>query len=497
MAIEKVSDPVVFDTTGESAVERKKSRSIICLRWSLRRQILTVFVAINVVAAATALSLIVFNAKLAIELEVSSAVDGVERMVREIVSQPGNISSSLERLRNLPTTAGAFRHVSVSVIGPNDPRAALLPAPQPYSMTAVPHWFSSLLAVPEIRREMKVVANSRHIGSVVIVGNSADEIAEVWRDARDLAILAIILSVAVIVLFWFALGRVLKPLAGLASGLGHLERGNFGERLARPQVKELANIIDSFNTLAERLDLSKKYSRALSQKLVTAQDEERQSIATELHDEWGPCLFGIKANIASLELLIKDLPPKSRSAVQERLQVIAAIADRIQTMNRALLNKLSAVSIRHVSLADTISAVVADFRKAAPTTRFSVKLGRLDHDFDHATKTTIRRCLQESLTNALRHGHAKQVQIELAIADDPANPVNPILSLSVRDDGRGLAANVQLGLGLTSMTERVNALGGTIKVGPGGDGGTEVSINLPFSAADEATWPSKLGAASR
>ncbi|MGC4024278.1 MAG: HAMP domain-containing protein [Mesorhizobium sp.] len=328
MAIKKASAPVVPAPGKEPSPGATSALVLFWQNWPLRTQILAVFIAIIVTASAAALSLIVFNAKRAIELEVSSAVGGVERMVQEIVRQPGNISIGLQRLRDLPRTTGAFRHVTVSVIGGNDMRAAILPAPQSNLMGSVPHWFSALLGVPEMRREVQVIADGHHIGSVLIVGNSADEIVKVWQDVRDLALLAAAMSLAVILLFRLALGRVLKPLGELATGLQQLEIGNFRQRLQRPPVKELGNIIDGFNALAERLDASKKSNQALSQKLVTAQDEERRVIATELHDEWGPCLFGIKANIASLDFLAKGLPPKKRNAVQERLEVVDAIADK-------------------------------------------------------------------------------------------------------------------------------------------------------------------------
>jgi two-component system sensor histidine kinase UhpB len=490
MALENLSRPAAFVSSDPRLAGAARLISLTWWRrWSLRRQILVVLIAIMVAAAVAALGLTVLNAKRAVELEVSSAVAGVERMVREIVGQPGNLTSGLERLRNLPTTAGAFRHVTVTVIGANDGRAALLPVPQSFSATAAPAWFASLLGVPDVRREVQVIADGRHIGSVVIVGNSADEITEVWLDLRDLALLAVGLSVAVIVLFWLALGRVLKPLAGLTSGLGQLEIGNYSQRLARPSVKEFGKIIDSFNALATRLAVSKKRNETLSQKLVSTQDEERRLIATELHDEWGPCLFGIKANVASLDRLAKELPAKRGAVVRERLQVIDEIADRIQRMNRALLNKLSAVGTSHVSLPDMVSSLVSDFRKHAPSTQFSLTLSRLDQNYDDATKTTIRRCLQESLTNALRHGQAKAVDIKLTTGDDCEDCLPAYLALHVQDDGRGIPADMRFGLGLTGMTERVNALGGTIEVSSGSDGGTAVSISLPFTPLSDARSP--------
>ncbi|MGC4024277.1 MAG: ATP-binding protein [Mesorhizobium sp.] len=146
---------------------------------------------------------------------------------------------------------------------------------------------------------------------------------------------------------------------------------------------------------------------------------------------------------------------------------------------------MSAVGIRHVSLPDMVKSLVADFRKTAPDTVFSLKLGWLEQSFDDATKTTIRRCLQESITNALRHGRAKSIEIEVSGVANVADPNGSVLLLTVRDDGRGISSAAPFGLGLTGMTERVNALGGTIPNYPRKQGGTEIEISLPFVAAEK------------
>jgi two-component system sensor histidine kinase UhpB len=96
---------------------------------------------------------------------------------------------------------------------------------------------------------------------------------------------------------------------------------------------------------------------------------------------------------------------------------------------------------------------------------------------------TVYRCTQESLTNVIRHAHARHVAIELTEAMSEANASAngaPQLALTVRDDGRGIDPSVLPGFGLRGMQERVQALGGSCKVDSASGCGTSILIVIPL-----------------
>ena len=70
------------------------------------------------------------------------------------------------------------------------------------------------------------------------------------------------------------------------------------------------------------------------------QEEERRAIANELHDEAGPCLFGITANASSIQNLVGQLPDNRTAEISRRVGEIRSITDRLKLLNRALLKKL-------------------------------------------------------------------------------------------------------------------------------------------------------------
>ena len=138
------------------------------------------------------------------------------------------------------------------------------------------------------------------------------------------------------------LGRVLDPLASLSKGMLNLEDGHYATRLDPPKVKELAVITERFNTLAGALDTARDENSRLYRQLITVQEEERRAIANELHDEAGPCLFGITANASSIQNLADQLPDKRTGEISRRVGEILSITERLKLMNRALLEEASA-----------------------------------------------------------------------------------------------------------------------------------------------------------
>src|SRR5262249_32023455 len=150
-------------------------------------------------------------------------------------------------------------------------------------------WFQALLHVENLRRDVPVVSGGRPVGTIVVVGEAADEIVEIWQDVLDLALLALVLNAAVFGVLYFALGRVLHPLTRLPAALREPQDGHFRHRLPRAAGRELADVTERFNALADSLAAARMDNARLNRKLLTVQDDERRQIAMELHDELGPC----------------------------------------------------------------------------------------------------------------------------------------------------------------------------------------------------------------
>jgi two-component system sensor histidine kinase UhpB len=329
-----------------------------------------------------------------------------------------------------------------------------------------------------------VVVNGQRIGTVEIVPEPRDEITEVWESTVALTWVALPVNVAVVALLYVLFGRVLDPLTALAGGLADLEHRRFRVRLPRPQARELKAITDRFNALAEALETARAENLRLNERLITAQDDERRRTALELHDEVGPSLFGLKANIDSIATLAGEVSDPARRRLAERVRDLQAIVEHLQVVNRGMLNRLRPMALGHVPLRDLLAELVAERVRQHGEIVFAFGAEGTAPSYGDSIDLTVYRCIQEGLTNAIRHAHAKRVEVVLAEKsggdDRQPDDVTAELTLTIRDDGRGIAPGAPMGFGMRGMQERVQGLGGSYTIGAADGGGTVVEIAIPL-----------------
>ncbi|WP_170937046.1 MULTISPECIES: ATP-binding protein [Rhodomicrobium] len=442
---------------------------------SLRWQVLATFILINLIAALATASLVLFNAKRATEAEIAASVAMAERFVRTSIDSLDRAMPGGLWLEDLPGRIGPMRHVRllISTVGGKAiwQEHSSGGGARPHE-AAAPRWFASMVHVDDLSREIPVISGGRRLGTVLVTGEPEDEIAEVWSDMADLAAVGLLVDLSVILVLYFAFGRVLTPLSALSAGLRQLEQGHFRHRLLEPKARELADLACRFNALAGSLGTAQAENIRLNHRLLTAQEDERRLIAHELHDELGPCLFGLRANMAVLNRLASDLPEEKAGRVRSRVQILSEIAGRVQTVNRRLLQRLRPIALGDVPLADLLAALVSEFEKHDDAPDIAFRPVQLADSYGDCVDLTLYRCLQEGLTNIVRHAQAKSVELRI---EDGLGAVR----LSLRDDGLGMAAGTPLGMGLSGMKERVHALGGSVSISAWATGGTCLEITLP------------------
>ena len=191
----------------------------------------------------------------------------------------------------------------------------------------------------------------------------------------------------------------------------------------------------------------------LTRLLLSAQEEERRRIARELHDEAGQILTAVKIDL--------DLAGRHESAEL----VGRAIA---QTRN---LSNLLRPQVLDLGLVPAIRSLTDDFSARTQVTA-SLTLPESLSEISPDRQVAIYRIAQEALTNVSRHADAKRVRVVLDAENDH-------IALTVEDDGRGPSGELRPHLGLIGMRERVAALGGTLTVGPGNDGGFRIEARIP------------------
>ena len=205
---------------------------------------------------------------------------------------------------------------------------------------------------------------------------------------------------------------------------------------------------------------------ALSRRLVALQEEERRSIARELHDEIGQLLTGLK-------LLIGGADPRAAQPELERLvgELMQRVRNLSMDLRPVLLDDLGLVPalLWHIDRYSAQTRVRVDFRHEALARRLP-----------SAIETAAYRIVQEALTNVARHSGAAEAMVVLRAESD-------CLSVLVEDAGAGFAVGRVLAIGacgLTGMRERALLLGGRLEVESAPGTGTRVRAELPLDAPE-------------
>ncbi len=208
-----------------------------------------------------------------------------------------------------------------------------------------------------------------------------------------------------------------------------------------------------------------------SRHLLTAQEQERQRLANELHDGLGQNLSLIR-NRMMLALELPGLAPE----VVEHLHAVAEIASDCVSEVRNLSQNLRPIQIEQLGLSQALNSLVERVRDST-TMQIECRIEDVDDVLQGEAATHLYRICQEALNNVLRHSQARRATLSLE------RDVG-MLHLDVRDDGVGFdpaGGNDGNGLGLTSMRERAQMLGGTLDVRSAPGRGTHLQVNLSFT----------------
>lgn len=457
-------------------------------RSSIRTQLLIIVLIIELAAALMAGVVTILKARTSTRVEIEASMRLAQLFVTEALRLVHDDTPIQRLLADLPPQARVLRHVRISVHDAADVPVAKIPAStdpvlgRKADRAPAPGWFQALIAPAIERHVIPIATRGQQMGSVVIVSEPKDEIAEVWENTVALALVALAVTVAVIAALYVLFGRALTPLTGLARGLTDLERQDYAVRLPVPDTREFFVIVTSFNALAQALDSARTENVKLGQRLVTAQDDERRNLALELHDEVGPSLFGLKAIATSIGTIAADSLEGMLETASERVRDMLGIIEHLQTINRGLLARLRPMALGHVPIEDLVTRLVQDRAREHPEIDFQLNTATLGKNYGDTIDLTIYRCVQESLTNAIRHAAAKHIALTLAEVGGDASQ----LVLKIEDDGRGIDSNARRGLGLTGMEERVRALGGHFVIEPRTASGTVVNASIPIASSGAA-----------
>ena len=201
-------------------------------------------------------------------------------------------------------------------------------------------------------------------------------------------------------------------------------------------------------------------------RLVTGREEERRRLRRDLHDGLGPTLASQALTIDAARILI-DRDPSSAAALlrEAKAQSQAAVGEI-----RRVVYQLRPPALDDLGLVGALRDLAGQY--AGTELLVAVEAPSSLPTLPAAVEVAVFRIAQEAVTNVARHAQATTCRIEIT--------VDECLTLTITDDGLGMATDRRAGVGLTSMRERAEELGGTCMISSAAGNGTTVTAKLPL-----------------
>jgi two-component system sensor histidine kinase UhpB len=332
-----------------------------------------------------------------------------------------------------------------------------------------PVWFVKL-----VDPKPEVVQRQVRYGLLIVKSNAAGSIREAWRGVSQLMWIGFGFFIVLNIMVYWLLSHSLKPVNDILAAINRMEQGDLKVRLQPIQLPEFDRIGHSLNRMAESLEAERQLeeNRQLTQLIQTHIEDERRSLARELHDELGQYVTAIKTFAVGIVNKTESKMPD----VASNAQTIVAAANHIYDGMHNIIRHLRPGSLDNLGLSETLRDAVNQWQTTNPDVTFNLNLsGGLDA-LGESLNINFYRIIQESVTNALRHAKATRLDINLIQAE------NGDLVLSIKDNGVGMATlNVDQTqhFGLLGMRERTQALHGKFNVDSALGKGTSITVSIP------------------
>jgi signal transduction histidine kinase len=270
-------------------------------------------------------------------------------------------------------------------------------------------------------------------------------------------------SILLIGLYTGYLSRaIVRPVRQVAAMAGRLADGDLGARLPERGVGEIGTLERSFNSMAGSLQESRDELAASRARIVAAADQARRRIERDLHDGTQQRLVSLVLDLRAAEAAVPPEMTELRARLAHVARELGDATDELRELSRGIHPAI-------LSEGGLPPALKALARRSVIPVELEVDVpARLPEPVEVAAYYVV----SEALTNAAKHAHASVAYVNVRARVGS-------LELSVRDDGAG-GASPGRGSGLVGLTDRIQALGGTISVTSPAGKGTALLVDLPI-----------------
>jgi len=224
--------------------------------------------------------------------------------------------------------------------------------------------------------------------------------------------------------------------------------------------------------IAEESKLKLEENRKFTQLIQSHIEDERRSLARELHDELGQYVSAIKIFASNISNKAKKLSPE----IEKNADSVISAANQIYDGMHSIIKQLRPSSLDNLGLAETLKDTVNTWQKQYQDLEIHLSIkGDLSH-LNETLNINIYRIIQEAMNNVLKHSKAKVIKINLVLNK------KGLLELNFSDDGQGMdlkKVDQTKNFGILGMQERIQSLNGSFELISKKNQGTQILISVP------------------
>jgi two-component system, NarL family, sensor histidine kinase UhpB len=421
-------------------------------------------------------SIAIWQARNAVDKEVDSSINLAVQLITFGFSQASKYSHTetdwLPQFNALKET----RHLSIQLKAPSGDIINLAHNNiQTNYQEKPPQWFIKLVEGKYPKAEHKITTFGGEQLTLIIQANPLDEITEVWEESMGFFSSLFLLTLFTFLSVNLAFNKALKSIAIIVNALKIIERGLYQQKLPDFSILEYDSIAKAINHMTDELNASQQENRALTQHSLEIQEDERQRLSQELHDELGQSLTAIKVMAATA-----GRSQVGMADIKQTTDSIISVCDHLMTVVRAMMHQLHPLVLTELGLKATMEDLLNHWAIRNPALKLTIDCPDEVDTLEQKITIQVFRIVQECLTNIVRHAQAKQAIIRLEI--EHSTTTGKVLQLRVVDDGQGCAAEmIKTGFGLLGMRERINSLGGELTIQSQPQQGMSITASIPLT----------------
>ena len=274
---------------------------------------------------------------------------------------------------------------------------------------------------------------------------------------------------------WFGARLIVTPLQKLEKQAASLSAGNFEAiRQSVGGIEEIRNLQTELIEMTDQLKAAQQSLRSYIGAITAGVENERRSLARELHDDTIQALIALNQRI---QLILLKAPETQKSALSE----LQGLVQQSLTNLRRMIRGLRPIYLEDLGLVASLDMLVREMGLAGPLQIIFSTKGQ-ERRFDPQSEMSFYRMVQESLNNVIHHAEAKHAWVDLEFIETK-------LSVQIRDDGKGFvvprnsAEFPQKGhFGLLSLQERAELINAKLAIISSPGNGTTIAIRLSYPA---------------